>query len=258
MNNACFGKSMENVRNRRKVDIVENSTKLKKLLAKPQTEQFLIVNEDMVLVDGIKKEVLLNKPIYVGFTVLDVSKLLIFDFHYNVMVKRYGSNARLLFSDTDSLCYHLFTDDLYRDMSAYIDLLDTSAYPRDHPLYSPVNAKVIGKMKDECNGKPPLEFVGLRSKMYSLLTYDDNMAKRTAKGIKKRYVAKHLKHDMYLRTLRNKTIEHAKFRLFRSRAHKIETIECSKIALCAYDDKRFVSNDGVTTLAYGHVKLSNQ
>lgn len=248
---------MENVRNRRKVEIVGESLKLKKLIAKPQTEQFLIVNEDMVLVDRIKKEVLLNKPIYVGFSVLDLSKLLIFDFHYNVMMKRYGLKARLLFSDTDSLCYHLFTDDVYRDMSEYVDLLDTSTYPRDHPLYSAVNAKVIGKMKDECNGKAPLEFVGLRSKMYSLLTYDDNLAKRTAKGIKKRYVAKHLKHDMYLRTLREKTIQHAKYRLFRSRAHKLETVECSKVALCAYDDKRYVMDCGVATLAYGHVQLSS-
>jgi hypothetical protein len=133
INNACFGKSMENVRNRRTVEIVGDPTKLKKLIAKPQTEQFLIINEDMVLVDRMKKEVLLNKPIYVGFTVLDVSKLLIFDYHYNVMVKRYGSNARLLFSDTDSLCYHLFTDDVYRDMSEYIDLLDTSGYPATIP-----------------------------------------------------------------------------------------------------------------------------
>jgi hypothetical protein len=136
MNNASFGKSMEYVRNRRTIEIVSDPTKFKKLIAKPQTEQFLIINEDMVLVDRMKKEVLLNKPIYLGFTVLDVSKLLIFYYHYNVMIKRYGSNARLLFSDTDSLCYHLFTDDVYRDMSEYIDLLDTSGYPRDHPLYS--------------------------------------------------------------------------------------------------------------------------
>ena len=171
------------------------------------------------------------------------------------MVKRYGTNAKLLFSDTDSLCYQLFTNDLYRDMSEYSDLLDTSAYPRDHPLYSPANAKVLGKMKDECNGQPPLEFVGLHSKMYSLLTYDNNMAKRTAKGIKKRYIVKHLQHDMYLHTLRNKTIEHAKFRLFRSRAHKIQTVEFSKVALCAYDDKRYVLDDGIATLAYGHVRI---
>jgi hypothetical protein len=122
---------------------------------------------------------------------------------------------------------------MYRDMSEYIELLDTSGYPRNHPLYSAVNAEIIGKMKDECSGEAPLEFVGLRTKMYSLLAYDDSMAKRTAKGIKKRYVAKHLRHDMYPRTLREKTIEHAKYRLFRSRAHKIGTVEYSKVALCA-------------------------
>jgi hypothetical protein len=71
------------------------------------------------------------------------------------MVKQYGSNARLLFSDTDSLCYHLFTDEVYHDMSDYVDLLDTTGYPRYHPLYSAMNAKVIGKMKHECKGKRP-------------------------------------------------------------------------------------------------------
>jgi hypothetical protein len=93
--------------------------------------------------------------------------------------------------------------------------------------------------------------------MYSILIYDDNMAKKTAKGIKKRYVAKHLRHDMYLRTLRDKTIEQAEYRMFRSRAHKIETVEYSNVALWAYDDKRFVLDDGVATLAYGHVRLSS-
>jgi hypothetical protein len=188
--NAFFGKSMENVRKRRQIDLVGDSTKLKKLLAKQQLEQFIIINDDMVLVERMRSKVTLNKPIYIGFTVLDLSKILIFDFHFNIMLKRYGDNARLLHSDTDSLCYHIFTDDVYRDMLEYRHLLDTSAYPRDHFLYSGENMKVIRKMKDECNGKPPLEFVGLRPKMYSLLTYDDNMLKRTAKGIKKKYVAK--------------------------------------------------------------------
>jgi hypothetical protein len=116
MVNAFFGKSMENVRKRRKVDLVSDTIKLKKLLAKQQLEQFVIVNEEVVLVDRIRNKVTLNKPIYIGFTVLDVLKLLMSDFHYNVIAKRYGSNARLLFTDTDSLCYHLITDDVYRDM----------------------------------------------------------------------------------------------------------------------------------------------
>jgi hypothetical protein len=103
-----------------------------------------------------------------------------------------------------------------------------------------------------------LEFIGLRAKMYSLLTYDDNMAKRTAKGMKKHYVAKHLRQTcIFLRTLRDKTIEQAKYKMFRSRAHKIETVEYSKIALCAYYNKHFILEDGVATLAYGHVQLSS-
>jgi hypothetical protein len=255
MVNAFFGKSMENVRKRRKVDLVSDAVKLKKLLAKQQLQQFVIVNEEVVMVERIRAKVTLNKPIYIGFTVLDVSKLLMFDFHYNVIAKRYGKNARLLFTDTDSLCYYFATDDVYRDMLEYRHLLDTSNYPRDHPLYSAENMKVIGKMKDECGGKPPLEFVGLRSKMYSLLTYDKKLSKRTAKGVKNRYLVKNVMHDAYLRTLRNRTIIHAKYRLFRSRAHRLQTVECRKVALCAYDDKRYVLEDGINTAAYGHYLL---
>jgi hypothetical protein len=255
VNNAFFGKCMENVRKRRNVQLVDDDAKLKKLLPQPQLEQFLIVNEDMVVVDRVRFKVKLNKPIYIGFSVLEISNVLIFDFHYNVMMKRYGTNARLLFSDTDSLCYHIFTEDLYRDMREYSDLLDTSGYPRDHPLYSAVNKKVMGKMKDECCSKPPLKFVGLRSKMYSLFLYDPELVKRTAKGIKKKYVKKNVLHDMYLRTLRERKIEHAKYRLFRSRAHKLETVKCCKVALSPYDDKRYVLDDGMATLAYGHVRI---
>jgi hypothetical protein len=86
----------------------------------------------------------MNKPIYIGFTVLDLSKTLTFDFHYNVRLKRYGTNARLPFSDSDSLCYHAFTDDVYRDILEYRQLLDTSAYPRDHSLYSGDNMEIMG------------------------------------------------------------------------------------------------------------------
>jgi hypothetical protein len=123
--NAVFGESMENVIKPRKVDLVGDPTKLKKLLAKQQLEQFVIVNEDLVLIERIRSKVTLNEPIYIGFTVLDLSKTLIFDSHYNVMLRRYGTDARLLFSNTESLCYHVFTD----NMLEYRQLLDTSAYP---------------------------------------------------------------------------------------------------------------------------------
>jgi hypothetical protein len=212
MVNAFFGKSMENVRKRRKVHLVSDVVKLKKLLAKQQLEQFVIVNEEVVMVDRIRAKVTLNKPIYIEFRVFDVSKLLMFDFHYNVIAKRYGKNARLLFTDTDSLCYHLITDDVCRDMLEYRHMPDTSNHPRDHPLYSAENMKVIGKMKDECSDKPPLEFVGLRPNMYNLLTYVKKLSKRTAKGVNNQYLVKNVMHDAYLRTLRNRTIVHAKCR----------------------------------------------
>jgi hypothetical protein len=117
--NALFGKSMENVRKRRKVDLIGDATKLKKLLSKQQLEQFIIVNEDLMLMDKIRSKLALNKRTDIGFTVLDLSKTLIFDFHYNVMHKQYRTDARLRFSDASSLCYIVFTDNLYLDILEY-------------------------------------------------------------------------------------------------------------------------------------------
>jgi len=153
--------------------------------------------------------------------------------------------------------YHIETSDLHADMKLFINKLDTSNYPKEHELYSAKNAKTLGKFKDECAGIPPLSFVGLRSKMYSLLVEKDKPAKMTAKGIKTNFMKKHVKHDMYYHTLRTKTLTHAKFRNFRSRCMKIETVECSKICLSAYDDKRFLLSDGESTLAYGHFLTMN-
>ena len=102
------------------------------------------------------------------------------------MLVKYGLNCRLLFTDTDSFCYSIQTKDLYDVMTAFLNHLDTSWYPQNHPLYTSLNAKVLGKLKDECNGMAPLEFVGLRSKMYSLLA-SRRHTKMTANGIKKFY-----------------------------------------------------------------------
>jgi hypothetical protein len=259
MNNSTFGKTMEDVRRRRKVELVCDKLKAKKLIAKPQLEQFRIVNEDTVLIERLRAEVVLDKPIYAGFAILELSKVLMYDFHYNVIVNKYGGNARLLFTDTDSLTYIIFTDDLYKDLIPLRDtFFDTSDYPPDHILHSKVNCKVLGKMKDECAGKPAIEFVGLRSKMYSLLLDKDETnehVKMTAKGVKRCFVTKRLRHDMYLETLRTRKVTYASFMNFRSRSHKLETVNFEKVCLSAYDDKRYVLNDGISTLAYGHFRI---
>jgi hypothetical protein len=253
--NSIFGKSMENIRNRKHVQLVSNPFKIKQLISKPQLEQFRIVNDDTVLIDRVRNKVVLNKPIYCGFAILELSKLLMYRFHYDVIKKRYGSQAKLLFTDTDSLTYHITTPNLYDDMKGFREYLDTSNYPPDHELFSLKNAKVLGLFKDECSGNPPIEYIGLRAKMYSLLVEEDKPAKMTAKGIKRSYVKKHVRHEMYLHTLRTKTVTHAKFRLFRSRAQIIQTVEVNKICLNARDDKRYILDDGVCTLAYGHFKI---
>jgi hypothetical protein len=255
MNNSVFGKTMENVRLRKNIELVSDEKKLMKLLSKPQLDSFKIINENAVLVDRVRKSVKLDKPMYAGLCILELSKLTMYNFHYNVILKRYGTNARLLFTDTDSLAYDIRCDDVYNDMYIDRDLYDFSNYDPSSPLYSKANEKVIGKFKDECGGKAPIEFVGLRSKMYSLLEEKDKPSKRTAKGVKRGFVVKRVRHDMYLNTLRTRVCTRANFVNFQSLNHTIKTVNFSRICLSAYDDKRYVLGDGISTYAYGHYKL---
>src|ERR1043165_6338560 len=107
-------------------------------------------------------------------------------------------------------------------MYTHLDQYDTSDYPANHFLYSKTNAKVIWKFKDESNAEPPLEFVGLRSKMYCLLLPKD-YEKKTAKGIKKSFVTKNVRHDDYAKCLFDETSTSAKFFTIRSRKHHLHT-----------------------------------
>jgi len=234
---------------------VSDPKKFLKMTSRPQIKQWKIINDDTVLVERIKATVTLNKPIYTGFCILDLSKILMYDFHYNVIVAKYGNNARLLFTDTDSLCYQITTPDLYNDMGSMSEHFDTSDYPADHALYSTANKKVVGKMKDECAGSPAIEFVGLRSKMYSLFVSTTKDPKMTAKGIKRGFVEKNVRHSMYLDTLLTHKNTYASFQNFRTQRHTIETVNFFKKCLSAYDDKRHILHDGVSSLAYGHYKL---
>jgi hypothetical protein len=257
LNNSVFGKTMENCRLRKHIELVCSGQKLMKLAAKPQFESSKIINENTVLVDRVKTTIVLDKAMYAGFAILELSKTLMYDFHYNVILKRFPIAARLLFTDTDSLCYAVQCDDFYSYMLLEKEYFDTSNYDPSSPLFSKVNEKVIGKFKDECGGKSPIEFVGLRAKMYSLLEEKDKPSKRTAKGVKRGFVQKRVRHDMYLNTLRTRVCTRANFVNFRSLAHNVQTVNFSRICLSAYDDKRYVCDNGIDTFAYGHYKLAN-
>ena len=152
MNNAVFGKTIENIRKRQNVELVDNRKKALKLSSKPNFDRATIFDKHLVAVHMKKTEVYFNKPIYVGQAILDLSKTLMFDFHYNLIKNKYGEKAELLFTDTDSLMYLIQTEDFYHDIKKDIKRkFDTSDYPDNHPsgIKSGVNKKVIGKFKDE-------------------------------------------------------------------------------------------------------------
>ena len=148
------------------------------------------------------------------------------------------------------LCYELVTDDVYADMRYDCEHFDTSYYPVSHPNYSTTNKKVLGKFKDETAGKPIIEFVGLKPKMYSILL--DETEKKTAKGISRHVTARDLRHVMYKNCLLEEYSMRSTMNVIRSRNQKLYSQTICKRSLSPYDDKRYVLEDGVSTRAHGH------
>ena len=194
---------------------------------------------------------LLNKPIYVGMSVLDLSKHLMYDFYYNHLKKLYTHNIRLLYTDTDSLIVHVQTDDLYKDMAQNLDDYDTSNYQSDHPLFSTANKKIIGKFKDELGGKVMTEFIGIRPKMYS---YVGEESGKRAKGVKKSVLKNGITHEDYKKCLLNREVFSRDMPGLRSYHHVIKGETVHKVALAPLDTKRYIL-DGISTLAFGHVDI---
>lgn len=255
MNNSIYGKSCENLRKRRHVELVSEPDRMRKLCAKPSFKNFTIFQDELVGVEMLPTSITLDKPSYVGMSILEVSKTLMYAFHYGHVRRRYGGAARLLFTDTDSLCYHIRTEDLHRDMSEQRRLFDMSNLDKGDPYYDPRNAKVIGKMKNELATQPALSFVGLRPKMYSIRSVG-GIQKNTAKGVSRAVIRQVLKHELYERVLRESGVVTATMRRIGAQRHKLHTMRIRKVALSAYDDKRYVLPDGITTLAYGHRNIA--
>ena len=175
MNNSVFGKTMENIRNRVDIKLVNNEKQAEKLSAKPNFNYCTIFSKNLVAIHMKKTKLFFNKPVYLGMYILDSSKNLMYDFHYNYIKKKYGDRAKLLFTDTDSLIYEIQTEDFYKDISADVKRrFDTSDYPPNHSsgIPSGFNKKVLGMFKDEAVGEVIDEFVGLRAKLYSYKMLD--------------------------------------------------------------------------------------
>ena len=258
MNNSCFGKTMENVRNHIDVHLfTSQQTKLlQKYINKPLLKDWRIFNENLIGVHMNREIIILNKPIYSGFAILDLSKHLMYDFWYNTMKKKYNDKIKLLMTDTDSLVFNVETEDLYADYKTIQDKLDCSEYPKNHILYNETNKKIIGKFKDESANIQIIEFVGLRSKMYAYKCDNDKEAKK-AKGIKKCAVKNSLHFENYYNALfpenSNDKRQTVNFNLIQSVDHQLTTKRICKVGLCCYDDKRYLL-DNINSLAYGHYK----
>ena len=155
MNNSVFGKTMENIRNRVDIKLVNDAKKARKLISKPTYERATIFSKELVAIHMKKTKIVFNKPVYIGVCVLDLSKTLMYDFHYNYIVPKYGNRQKLLFTDTDSLAYEMKTEDFFKDINDdVLKKFDTSGYSKDHPsdIKTGCNKKIVGMMKDECSG----------------------------------------------------------------------------------------------------------
>ena len=166
MNNSVFGKTLENIRNRVDIRLLSSDKIAQKLAAKPNYDHCTIFDENLIAVHMKKTKLYFNKPVYLGMSILNLSKFFMYHFHYNYIKTKYMDTAKLLFNDTDSLVYEIKTKDFYKDINPDIEQrFDTSDYPTNHPsgIKTRLNSKVLGMFKDEADGNQIVEFVGLKS-----------------------------------------------------------------------------------------------
>ena len=215
-------------------------------VSRPSFVSRKIFSKNFVAVHSINPVLTLDKPIYVGFSILELSKSLMYKFHYTYIKDKF--NAKLWFTDTDSLVYEIKTEDVYEDFYLDKDLFDFRDYPLHSKFFDPVNKKVIGKMKDVFKGKIISEFAGLKSKMYSLISADNEEVTK-AKGVNKK-----IRHKEFVSGLFNKKVMRHNMKRIQSKLHRIGTYDVCKISLSCFDDKRYVLDDVVNTLACFHKK----
>ena len=242
MNNSVFGKIMENIRKHRDIKSVTTDKKRINLVSEPNYHTINLISEDLSIIEMKKTKVKMSKPIYLGLSILEISKILMYEFWYDYMKPKYNDNVRLCYMDTDSFIMNIKTNDFYKDISDNVDnRFDTSNYEVKRPLPIGKNKKVIGLMKDELGGEIITEFFALRPKTYSYLTDNDKIDKK-AKGTKKCVIKKMIKFDDYKKCLLNDKVILKSQQRFISNKHDVYTEDVNKIALSNDDDKRIVSS----------------
>ena len=250
MNNAIFGKSMENVLNRSNIKLINNDPeKLLKLIRQPNFQNAYQISNKLCLVESTPIKTVFHKPIYIGACILETSKLHMYQFWYEHLKNKY--KVELVYTDTDSLIIQVETDDIYKDMFEDKNLYDFSEYPINHPNYDITNKKVLGKFKDEMKSLIITEFIGLKPKMYSFNYINkDNIVvnKNTHKGIKEPIS---LNHDEYKRSLYKEELIYKEFYNLQLNKQNIYLDKINKIALNPFESKRYWI-DNINSLPYGY------
>lgn len=260
LNNAIFGKTIENKRKQANVKLVtkwrdtNNKTNkhlcADKLITRPNLKSVSIFSENLIAVELNHDKIMLDRPIYIGFTVLEYSKQHLYQFHYDFIKDKYKDDAKLCYTDTDSLLYLIYTDDFYRDMLDEINKFDTSNFTIDNPYQIPqCNAKIPGLFKDEMGGDIITEFIGLRAKLYCIDSVKTQIKK--AKGISKP-ITNELKLDDYKNSLLTNDILRCKMNMIKSIKHILFSQQIDKKVLDRNDDKVQILPDHIQTLPWGH------
>ena len=253
MNNAVFGKTMENVRTHRDIKLVKSDKKRNKLVSEPNFHTMKLIDNNLAIIEMKKVKVKMNKPIYIGLSILDISKITMYEFWYDYVKIKYQDKARLCYMDTDSFVVNIKTKNFYKDISQGVKKrFDTSNYTFDRPLPTGINKKVIGLMKDELGGDIITEFVALRPKAYSYVT-NNFIEMKKAKGTKKYVVNKMLRFEDYEKCLFDNGKVLKSPQRFKSENHNVYTENINKIALSCDDDRRIVTSDRVTSYPYGYM-----
>jgi len=191
------------------------------------------------------------KPITIGCTKLEYAKLVMYQFYYDCLLPKLGDRLKLCFTDTDSLICRIESENLDDELRDIADKwLDMFNFDREHPLYSTKNQRKLSKFKSETGSTPPLEFVGLRKKMYSLLTPERNRSFRKAKGVPKAYVRNKVRHEQYMDVLNHWKRTNCKFRAFRSK--RLRRHLSALRSLPVVHRRQMMLEDSVYSLAYGH------
>ena len=252
MNNAVFGKTMENIRKHRDIKLVTTDKKISKLVSELNYHTINLISEDLSITEMKKTKVKMNKPIYLGVSILKISKTLMYEFWYDYMKPKYNENVKLCYMDTDSFIMNIKTNDFYEDIANDVEnRFDTSNYEVNRPLPTGKNKKVIGLMKDELGGKIIMEFVTLRPKAYSFLT-DDGKEDKKAKGTEKCVIKKMTKFNDYKKCLLNDEVILKSQQRFISKKHDVYHENTNKIALSNNDDKRIVSSNKISSCPCGY------